>query len=125
MGQEPMSDEIEAALRDSLSPAMFRARYVGVFGQRGTGGGADAYAWAPASTYIKRPPIFDGLTREPAAPRDIVGARILMLLGDSVTTDHISPIGPIARGSPAARSLEAQGVARADFNVYGARRANH
>ncbi len=83
------------------------------------------YAWDEQSTYVKNPPYFDGMTMKPAAIADIRGARVLAVLGDSVTTDHISPAGNIAKTSPAARYLIAQGVQPADFNSYGARRGNH
>ena len=83
------------------------------------------YAWDPKSTYVKNPPYFDGMTMQPPAVAAIAGARVLALLGDSVTTDHISPAGNIANTSPAARYLIEQGVQPADFNQYGARRGNH
>ncbi len=120
----PTSREIEAEIGKSLSPDMFRARYGKIFGKRGVGAGA-VHEWESASTYIKRPPLFDGVGRDVDPPGDLASARILMLLGDGITTDHISPVGPIAAGSPAARYLEGQDVAPAEFNVYGARRANH
>jgi aconitate hydratase len=83
------------------------------------------YAWDAKSTYVKNPPYFDGMTMQPATVAAIKGARVLALLGDSVTTDHISPAGNIAKSSPAARYLVEQGVQPADFNQYGARRGNH
>jgi aconitate hydratase len=82
-------------------------------------------AWDEKSTYIKRPPFFDGMTQKPAPLTDIHGARVLAMLGDSVTTDHISPAGNIAKNSPAARYLMSLGVPPVDFNSYGARRGNH
>ena len=85
----------------------------------------DRYAWDEASTYIANPPFFQGLAREPAPLSDIVGARVLALLGDSVTTDHISPAGSIAAWSPTGQWLQAHGVAPVDFNQYGARRGHH
>jgi len=85
----------------------------------------DRYAWDDDSTYIANPPFFQGLTAEPAPLTDIDGARVLALLGDSVTTDHISPAGSIAAWSPAGQWLQANGVAPADFNQYGARRGHH
>ncbi|MDE2348246.1 MAG: aconitate hydratase [Gammaproteobacteria bacterium] len=85
----------------------------------------ETYAWQNDSTYVKNPPYFDGMTMTPVPVGDIHGARALAMLGDSVTTDHISPAGNIARTSPAAKYLLAQGVAAADFNSYGARRGNH
>lgn len=86
---------------------------------------SDVFAWNPDSTYVRRAPYFDGMTREPQAPAGISDARVLMNVGDFITTDHISPAGSIADNSPAARYLEEHGVAPADFNTYGARRGNH
>jgi aconitate hydratase len=85
----------------------------------------DRYAWADGSTYIARPPFLEGLTAEAAEVDDIVGARILALLGDSITTDHISPAGSIAPWSPAGQWLQEHGVAPLEFNSYGARRGHH
>jgi len=85
----------------------------------------ETYAWAEDSTYVKNPPYFTGMTMEPPGIRPVTGARALALLGDSITTDHISPAGNISRTSPAARYLIAQGVELKDFNSYGARRGNH
>jgi aconitate hydratase len=85
----------------------------------------DRFAWDEQSTYVRRPTFFDEMSREPAPLVDIKGARVLALLGDSVTTDHISPAGNIAKTSPAAKYLEEHGVAPRDFNQYGARRGNH
>ncbi|HEY4242510.1 MAG TPA: aconitate hydratase AcnA [Kofleriaceae bacterium] len=85
----------------------------------------DTFAWDDASTYIRKPPFFDDLAPTPAALADVKGARVLALLGDSVTTDHISPAGNIAKKSPAAQYLDAHGVKPADYNQYGARRGNH
>ena len=87
--------------------------------------GGDAFAWDPESTYVRKPPYFDGMQREPAALTDITGARALAVLGDSVTTDHISPAGSIKGSSPAGSYLTAHGVAPKDFNSYGSRRGNH
>ena len=86
---------------------------------------SDVFAWDPDSTYVSRAPYFDGMTREAKAPADINNARVLLNLGDFITTDHISPAGSIANDSPAARYLEEHGVAPAEFNTYGARRGNH
>jgi aconitate hydratase len=83
------------------------------------------FAWEPDSTYIRRPTFLEGMTMTSAAPADIVGARVLALLGDSVTTDHISPAGAIKADSPAGRYLIEKGVKPSDFNSYGARRGNH
>jgi aconitate hydratase len=86
---------------------------------------SDTFAWDPESTYVRRAPYFDGMGKQPSQPEPIAGARALLNLGDFITTDHISPAGSIADGSPAARYLEEHGVAKADFNTYGARRGNH
>jgi aconitate hydratase len=110
---------------------MFRASYGEVFAGDESWNAlevpsGDRYAWDPGSTYVKRPPYFDGMAAEPdpeLAP--ITGARPIVVLGDSVTTDHISPAGAIAADSPAGRYLTDHGVARRDFNSYGSRRGNH
>ena len=126
----PSGEEIADAIRSSIRSEMFRARYADVFtgderwAALGSGGG-ERFAWDDASTYVRRAPYFDGLQREPAPIADIRGARVLALLGDSVTTDHISPAGAIAADSPAGEYLRARGVARGDFNSYGSRRGNH
>src|SRR5205814_9885001 len=85
----------------------------------------DLFAWDPGSTYVPLPPYFDGISREPGRFEDVSGARCLVSLGDSVTTDHISPAGSIKPESPAGRYLVEHGVERRDFNSYGARRGNH
>jgi aconitate hydratase len=85
----------------------------------------ERYAWDERSEYVKRPPYFDGMPAQPGPLADVHGARVLAVLGDSVTTDHISPAGNIAKSSPAAQYLIGKGVAPADFNSYGARRGNH
>ena len=85
----------------------------------------DAFEWADDSTYVRRPPYFDGMPKEPAPIKDITGARVLAVLGDSVTTDHISPAGTIKKDSPAGRYLTEHGVEQRDFNSYGSRRGNH
>ena len=126
----PSSAEVTAALRTALTPEMYGRRYADVFRgdarwQAVGGGSSLVYAWDGASTYVKRPPYFDGMTREPAPVRDVRGARVLALLGDSITTDHISPAGSIATESPAELHLLSLGVAKKDFNSYGARRGNH
>jgi aconitate hydratase len=117
-------------VESALESEMFRTAYGQVFDGDDQwralpvpAGGA--YAWDDASTYVRRPPYFDGLSTEPAALTDIVDARALAVLGDSVTTDHISPAGSIHPDSPAGRWLIEAGVAPADFNSYGARRGNH
>jgi len=93
--------------------------------QRLTFPSGDTYGWEPDSTYIRRAPYFDGITAQPAPVEDIRAARILAVLGDSVTTDHISPAGSIKKNGPAGEYLAAHGVAPADFNSYGSRRGNH
>jgi aconitate hydratase len=126
----PTNAEIERTMAASIDEQMFRARYADVFAgdERWrsmavpTG---ERYNWDPASEYVKCPPYFDGMPAQPAPLSDISGARVLAVLGDSVTTDHISPAGNIARSSPAARYLMSKGVDPADFNSYGARRGNH
>jgi aconitate hydratase len=110
----PTNAEIDAAIAESVSEAAFRARYSDV-----------RYLWDPKSEYVKKPPYFDAMPAEPTRPAPIVGARALAVLGDSVTTDHISPAGSIAKSSPAAKYLIDRGVDPADFNSYGARRGNH
>jgi len=126
----PSEREIQETMLASVRKEMFREVYADVF--RGderwrslptpTG---DRFAWDDRSTYIRNPPFFDGLTLEPQPLADIAGARALALLGDSVTTDHISPAGSIKKDSPAGKYLIANGVDPKDFNSYGARRGNH
>ncbi len=126
----PGQKEIQEIVTGSLDSAMFRDSYANVFtGDENwnsikvpTG---NLFAWADDSTYVRNPPYFDGMTREPLAVTDITGARVLALLGDSVTTDHISPAGSIGKDSPAGRYLVSKGVQPSDFNQYGARRGNH
>ncbi len=126
----PTNEEVRAAVRAALTPEMFRSRYADVFvgdehwARIGTSGGM-TFAWDGSSTYVKEPPYFHGMTRTPAPVRDIRQARVLALLGDSITTDHISPAGGIATESPAELYLLSHGVAKPDFNSYGARRGNH
>ncbi len=126
----PSSAEVDATIAQCVSEAAFRARYADVFAGDDNWRALDIpaserYAWDPASEYVKKPPYFDGMPAEPQPARDIKGARVLALLGDSVTTDHISPAGSIAKNSPAAAYLVAHGVEPDDFNSYGARRGNH
>jgi aconitate hydratase len=109
---------------------MFRRQYADVFSgdERWKGlpvPGGDTYAWDPASTYVKHPPYFEGMPRQPGAVEDVAGARVLAYLGDSITTDHISPAGSIKLDSPAGRYLVEHGVPPKDFNSYGSRRGNH
>ncbi len=126
----PSEAEVQAALARSIDSEMFRHSYASVFqGDENWAGihvpSGKLYTWDEKSTYVKNPPYFDGMSMTPPALTDVHGARALALLGDSVTTDHISPAGNIARSSPAARYLIEQGVEPKDFNSYGARRGNH
>ncbi len=126
----PTQAEVSEAIRTSVRSEMYRKEYSEVFAGdalwRGLAVPSGAlYTWDEASTYIKNPPYFEGLPLEPSRPGDIEGARVLALLGDSVTTDHISPAGDISAESPAGKYLAERGIARADFNSYGARRGNH
>jgi aconitate hydratase len=126
----PEPDEIRSVIGSTIDPELFRRTYATVFegDQRWralpipTG---DRYAWQDDSTYIAKPPFFDGLTFEPRPVGDMDGLRVLAVLGDSVTTDHISPAGSIAAGSPAGQWLQAHGVGPLEFNSYGARRGHH
>jgi aconitate hydratase len=126
----PAPAEVADYVQRHITSEMFRKSYAGVFDgdERWRAIKVPAgkvYAWDAKSTYVKNPPYFDGMTMTPAASGDIAGARVLGLFGDSITTDHISPAGNIAKSSPAARYLMDQGVQPADFNQYGARRGNH
>ncbi len=126
----PSDAEVAEAVRASITPAMFQERYASAFSgderwRAVPATNAITYAWDDDSTYVKLPPYFEGLTREPGVVSDVVGARVLAKLGDSVTTDHISPAGNIRATSPAGRYLTDKGVAREDFNSYGTRRGNH
>jgi aconitate hydratase len=126
----PDQQEVQKLVAGSVNSAMFKRSYADVFaGDRNWNDvkvpAGQRYAWANDSTYVRNPPYFDGMTRTPAPVAGISGARCLALLGDSVTTDHISPAGSIGRDTPAGKYLMAQGVQPADFNQYGARRGNH
>jgi aconitate hydratase len=126
----PSAAEVARAVAASVDSAMFIKGYADVFrGDENWRGiktpGGKIYAWDSKSTYVKNPPYFDGMTMTPAEVGDIKGARALAVLGDSVTTDHISPAGNISKSSPAAKYLMEQGVKAVDFNSYGARRGNH
>ncbi len=126
----PTQEEVARAVTESLQPEMFARSYGNVFDGNPTWnaiptGGGELYGWDAASTYIRNPPYFEGLTRTPVPTKDLVGARVLVMVGDSVTTDHISPAGDIAEGSPAGRYLNEHGITKQDFNSYGARRGNH
>jgi aconitate hydratase len=126
----PSEREIQETMLTSVKSEMFREKYATVFDgderwRSLPSPTAERFEWDDASTYIRNPPFFEGLTLEPTPPADIVRARVLAVLGDSVTTDHISPAGSIPADSPAGRYLISKGVAPADFNSYGARRGNH
>jgi aconitate hydratase len=126
----PSPQEIQDTVLRAIDSQMFRQSYASVYtGDKNWSSIAvpqgNLYAWDGKSTYVKNPPYFEGMSMTPSAVRDIHGARVLALLGDSVTTDHISPAGNIAKSSPAAQYLVAQGVQPVDFNSYGARRGNH
>ena len=126
----PSDRDVANAVRASITPEMFELRYAAVFS--GDDRWRDVpttneatYAWDDASTYVKLPPYFEGLTMQIDEVTDVLGARLLAKLGDSVTTDHISPAGNIGPSSPAGRYLTDGGVERGDFNSYGTRRGNH
>jgi aconitate hydratase len=126
----PSMEVVSETIRDSLTSDMFRARYSAVFDgdeywQQLPAVAGETYAWQDDSTYVKNPPFFETMTMTPAPPSDIVDARVLVLVGDSVTTDHISPAGSIGPTTPAGQYLTAHGVPRENFNSYGARRGNH
>jgi aconitate hydratase len=126
----PAEREIQETMLGSVKSEMFRATYSHVFDgderwRSLTIPTGERFDWSDDSTYIRNPPFFEGLTREPTPPSDIHGACVLALLGDSVTTDHISPAGSIPADSPAGKYLISKGVRPADFNSYGARRGNH
>ena len=126
----PTDAEVADAVRASITPRMFEERYAQAFTgderwQKVPTTNAVTYDWDPKSTYVKLPPYFEGLTMEPGVVKDIEGARVLARLGDSVTTDHISPAGNIRASAPAGLYLIDGGVHQADFNSYGTRRGNH
>jgi aconitate hydratase len=127
----PSRDEIEATVRSSVQAAMFEDTYRSVFTGDDRWRGlatptGDRFEWEESSTYVRRPPFVEGITGEPRPLPDVIeGARALAVLGDSVTTDHISPAGAISPSTPAGRWLLEQGVPQAEFNSYGSRRGNH
>jgi aconitate hydratase len=126
----PTEREIQVAMLSSVKSEMFQRQYANVFegDERWRSldvPGGDLFQWDPRSTYVRKPPFVENISREPAPLTDIAGARVLAVLGDSVTTDHISPAGSIPADTPAGKYLIAQGVRPADFNSYGARRGNH
>jgi aconitate hydratase A / 2-methylisocitrate dehydratase len=126
----PSAEEVEAAVEKAVESDMFRASYGEVFDGDERWNSlevpeGDRFAWDDESTYVRRPPFFEELPREPEAVSDIEGARVLAILGDSVTTDHISPAGSIKEDSPAGHYLKEHGVEKRNFNSYGSRRGNH
>ena len=126
----PTQAEVAEAIERGLSSESFRKEYATVSDGDANWQGlkfptGDVYQWEPDSTYIRKAPYFDGITKTPAAVTDILGARVLAVLGDSVTTDHISPAGSIKANGPAGKYLSEHGVRPADFNSYGSRRGNH
>ena len=126
----PRDEEIRAVIRGAISADLFAERYRDVFKgdeswQTLPVPESNVYRWDPTSTYVQRPPFFEGLSTTPRPPAEIHGARVLVWLGDSATTDHISPAGAFSKDSPAGRYLVERGVSPADFNTYGARRGGH
>ena len=126
----PSAQEIQSVIDSSISSEMFKKDYASVFDGDHRWKSLDTptgktFEWDTKSTYVRKPPYFDGMPAEPKPVTDITGARLLAILGDSVTTDHISPAGNIKADSPAGKYLEANGVDRKDFNSYGSRRGNH
>lgn len=126
----PSATEIDQVIADSIDSQMYTDRYRDVFAgdeawQSLPTPTGSIFQWDPQSTYVRRPPYFEGMEREPSPVTDINGARVLAMLGDSVTTDHISPAGSIKADSPAGEYLSEHGIERKDFNSYGSRRGNH
>ena len=126
----PSPEDVQRTIESTLDEEMFRSTYADVFTGDETWRSlpvpeGELFDWDPASTYVRRPPYFDGMPPEPGVVEDVVGARCLVSVGDSVTTDHISPAGAIKLDSPAGRYLVEHGVERKDFNSYGSRRGNH
>ncbi|HXS63541.1 MAG TPA: aconitate hydratase AcnA [Streptosporangiaceae bacterium] len=126
----PSPAEVEQVVASSVAPEMFSRDYADVFAGDERWQGLDVpagelFAWDEDSTYVRKPPYFDGMPAEPAPVTDVHGARVLAVLGDSVTTDHISPAGAIKTDSPAGQYLTSHGIERKDFNTYGSRRGNH
>ncbi|MEJ6757915.1 MAG: aconitate hydratase AcnA [Pontimonas sp.] len=126
----PDASEVQDTIDSSINTEMFATQYASVFAgderwQSLPTPKGDTFEWDPSSTYVRKPPYFEGMTLEPEAVSDIADARVLALLGDSVTTDHISPAGSIKADSPAGRYLSEHGIERTDFNSYGSRRGNH
>ncbi len=126
----PSPQDVAAVVGEAITSEMYAASYSDVFAGTERWKAievpqGDSFTWDPSSTYVRKPPYFDGMEREPKALTDIVGAKVLAKLGDSVTTDHISPAGNIKKDSPAGAYLSENGVEPKDFNSYGSRRGNH
>jgi aconitase A len=126
----PTQEEVSEVVAKAVTPEVFSKNYASVFEgdehwRALTNSTGELFDWDPNSTYIQEPPFFHGISAEPAAVKDIHGARVLAMLDDSITTDHISPAGNFSASSPAGRYLIEKGVEKRDFNTYGARRGNH
>ncbi|HET9782763.1 MAG TPA: aconitate hydratase AcnA [Candidatus Dormibacteraeota bacterium] len=126
----PSQEEVNATIQRCVKQEMFNREYARIYEgdehwKEMAAPTGPIFAWDPASTYVKEPPYFDGFAPQPKALTDIEGAQVLVMVGDSVTTDHISPAGSIPADSPAGRYLIERGVERVDFNSFGARRGNH
>ncbi len=126
----PSTEEVEQVVNSSISADMFSSRYADVFAGDDTWRSlptptGEVFEWDAESTYVRKPPYFEDMPAQPRPVSDVAGARVLLKLGDSVTTDHISPAGAIKADSPAGKYLTEHGVARKDFNSYGSRRGNH
>jgi aconitate hydratase len=126
----PSAQEVQDTILTSVKREQFTEQYANVFDgdalwQQINAPSSDRYTWSESSTYVQHPPYFEGMTMTPPGVQPIVGARVIGMYGDSITTDHISPAGAIAGASPAGKWLQSQGVERADFNSYGSRRGNH
>jgi aconitate hydratase len=126
----PSPVEVESVVSSSITQEMFAKDYADVFAGDARWQGlptpaGKTFEWDPLSTYVRKPPYFEGMTMDLVSVNDIAGARVLALLGDSVTTDHISPAGSIKADSPAGKYLAEHGIDRKDFNSYGSRRGNH
>ncbi len=126
----PSQEEVRQVVTKAVTPEVFSKNYASVFEgdeqwRSLANASSELFDWDPNSTYIQEPPFFQGMSSEPEPVKDIHGARVLALLDDSITTDHISPAGSFAPSSPAGQYLQAKGVERRDFNTYGARRGNH
>jgi len=126
----PTNKEVQDAVRSAVTPEMFRTQYKDVFSgdadwQAIKTASGQTYTWDSKSTYVKHPPYFEGMKKTPGSVSDVKGARPLAILGDSITTDHISPAGSIKKASPGGSYLVEHGVGQADFNSYGSRRGNH